>query len=504
MPHLTPPPTRHDHATGRRSSTTSARRVTSAVVFVLVALLSACTAANPTMTSEPAGTTSAAPRPVGTQPPTTLPEPDKLADPGVGPGQCKVIVYTPPTAKEPMPGELCRPKDNQRDVAIIVVHGGSGISGSYQGMRRWANRYLVEGYVTFLPEYHLFNPGGETPVFPHPEQNILAAVQFLRGTGTALGIRKDRIVVQGQSAGARVGAVAFTSADDNWFAGPELYPSISDEANGFIGFYHPYDGTMQYADQYFGGPEGSRDPAVQKRLEKADSLARAGNAAGPALFITGSKDWDVITLQQNAFAQVLHQRQIAAMSIVVNGGGHGFDEGGSRLSKLGEESAVDTLKWLNDNFPQLPSRDPQNVDADINSAPTYTGVPPSTYQPRPAPSGGYGTGSTSSSSGSSSRSGSKAGSGSGSGSISGSTTTAAPTTIVTSSTSVATTVAPSSTVPASSTPPTSPPVATAPPTTVPVPSTTSPKPVTTLPPTTAPPITKPPTIPKPVALVTLP
>ena len=361
-----PAATRPDGPPRALSSPTSVRHLVAAALILLV-VVTACTAAGPTPTAAPDGT-SILPSPVITQSPTTQPEPDKLPDPGVGPGQCKVVMYTPPTAKDAMPGELCRPKDNQRDVAVIVIHGGSGIGGSYQGMRRWANRYLVEGYVTFLPEYHLFNPGGETPVFPRPEQNIMAAVQYLRGTGLALGIRKDRIVVQGQSAGARVGAVAYTSPDDAWFAGPEIYPDLSDRANGFIGFYHPYDGTMQFADQYFGGPEASRDPLVQQRLERADSLARAVNATGPALFITGSEDWSVITVQQAAFADALHKRQYAATSLVIKGGGHGFDEGGERLSKLGEESAVETLKWLNENFPQLPSRDPQNVEADINTA----------------------------------------------------------------------------------------------------------------------------------------
>ena len=173
-----------------------------------------------------------------------------------------------------MGGELCRPKENQRDVAVMVIHGGSGISGSYEGMRRWANRYIAEGYVTFLPSYHLFNVGGESPVFPHPEQNIKAAVQYLRGTGNALGIDKDRIVVQGQSAGARVGAVAYTTPDDLLFTGPELYPDIADTVNGFIGFYHPYDGTMQYADQYFGGVR------VQHRHQGADP-PRQGRLARP-------------------------------------------------------------------------------------------------------------------------------------------------------------------------------------------------------------------------------
>jgi acetyl esterase/lipase len=315
--------------------------------------------------------------------------PDVLADPGVGPGECKIVTYTPPTAKVPMGGELCRPKENQRDVAVMVVHGGSGISGSFDGMRRWANRYIAEGYVTFLPEYYLFGVGGESPVFPHPEQNIKAAVQYLRGTGNALGIDKDRIVVQGQSAGARVGAVAYTTPGDLLFAGPELYPDVPDTVNGFIGFYHPYDGTMQFADQYFGGSEFSTDVRVQTRLDKGDSLGHANDAVGPAIFITGGDDWDIIDQQQEAFASALKANGHEAESYVIPGGGHGFDEGGQFLTQLGEKSAVLTLKWLNDNFPQTPAREAQVAPIDVNNLPTATGSPPTTYQPRTAPSGGY-------------------------------------------------------------------------------------------------------------------
>jgi hypothetical protein len=110
-----------------------------ALRVVLAVVAGACSQAR----SEPSGdatapgsaTTATAAGGATTNPPPP-PEPDKLADPGVGPGECKVVTYTPPTASEPMPGELCRPKANQRDVAVMVVHGGSGIGGSYANMRR--------------------------------------------------------------------------------------------------------------------------------------------------------------------------------------------------------------------------------------------------------------------------------------------------------------------------------------------------------------------------------
>jgi acetyl esterase/lipase len=455
----TPIPSRPDPHVPTRPSAPSAlrpgdgagprRRGTLAAIallaFALVAAVVGCSSgSDPTETAAPAQQqVGAAPSTVAT---TEAPVPDALDDPEVGPGECKVVTYTPPTATVPMGGELCRPKENQRDVAIMVIHGGSGITGSYQGMRRWANRYIAEGYVTFLPSYHLFGVGGESPVFPHPEQNIKAAVQYLRGTGNALGIDKDRIVVQGQSAGARVGAVAYTTPGDPLFAGPELHPDIPDVANGFIGFYHPYDGTMQYADQYFGGSEFSTDTKVQTRRDKGDSLGHANDAEGPALFISGSDDWDIIDQQQEAFAAALELNGHAAESVIIQGGGHGFDEGGQTLSRLGEQSAEITLRWLNDNFPQTPARAPQVAPIDVNNLPNATGSPPTTYQPRSTPPGGYVGG------------------------------TRSPTT----NSGGPTSVAPTSAAPTSSTPPTSEtPLTTAPPVTDP-PTTVA----TTAPPTT--------------------
>ena len=82
----------------------------------------------------------------------------------------------------------------------------------------------------------------------------------------ALGISRKNIVVQGMSAGARVGAVAYTTPNDEYFAGPELWPDISDTVNGFIGFYHPYDGSMQYSSQYYGGSDESSDPRGARAL----------------------------------------------------------------------------------------------------------------------------------------------------------------------------------------------------------------------------------------------
>lgn len=309
--------------------------------------------------------------------------PDPLPDPQIAPGTCRQVTYTPPTAVRPFQGELCRPVTDQRDVAVMLIHGGSGVSGAPTGMRAWATRLLAEGYVVFMPAYHLFKPGGESPVFPRPEQNIKAAVQFLRGTANATGIRRDRIVVQGMSAGARLGSVAYTHPDDPYFQGPELWPDLSDEVNGFIGFYHTYDGTMQYSTQYYGGPDDSRDPKVRERWDHADAIASAAAARGPALFITGDRDWNLIIEHQNRFAERLRDSGEVATTVVIKGGSHGFDAGGTtRLSKLGEQAATEVLHWLNEQFPQRPPRPAASSSVDLATAPAYTGGPPPSYEQR--------------------------------------------------------------------------------------------------------------------------
>lgn len=332
--------------------------------------------------------------------PAQLSIPDALPDPGVAPGACEVVTYTPPTAAAPQQGRLCRPADNQRDVAVMVVHGGSGIGGSYEGMQAWADRLTAEGYVAFLPDYTLFKPGGRGPVFPLPEQNIKAAVQFLRGTANALGIDRDHIVVQGMSAGARIGAVAYATPDDPWFAGPERWDAISDQVNGFIGFYHPYDGSMQFSIQYYGGPDDSPDPAVRERWDKADALSQADRAPGPALFVTGDKDWNLIAQQQQQFADALQRRGVPATTVLIPGGGHGFDQGGARLSRLGEQAATEVLRWLNEQFPQDPVREAQTVVPDTSGAATGNTDTQGTFDTRQrttptssaAPRAGAGTG----------------------------------------------------------------------------------------------------------------
>lgn len=296
----------------------------------------------------------------GTTPPTDesgeLLPPATLPDPAVLGGSCGAVTYTPPTAVEAFDAELCRPAGAEaRDVGIVLVHGGGGIGGDLTGMTAWSEAYVAAGYTTLAIDYDLFDPGIESPVFPRPEQNVKAAVQYLRGIGPSLGLDPDRILVHGQSAGARLGAVAFVTAGDDLFEDGELWPGIDQRVNGFIGFYSTYDGTMQYDEQYYGGPRDDPDADIRASWVAADSIVNAGRDGainGPAAFFTGELDWTELVDQQEQLADRVDAAGHPATSYVHPGGEHGYDSGPSGLTEGGLAAAFAITAWLDGLFPQ--------------------------------------------------------------------------------------------------------------------------------------------------------
>jgi hypothetical protein len=139
---------------------------------------------------------------------------------------------------------------------------------------------------------------------------------------------------------------------------------------------------MQNQGQYYGGEPTSDDPEVAERWSLVDALSRAADADGPALFVTGEDDWSLIEDHQDLFADELEDDGQEARTVVVEGGAHGFDLGGVRLTRLGERAATEVLEFLNDVFPQDPARPAQADEVDLTSSPTAVGSAPTTAATR--------------------------------------------------------------------------------------------------------------------------
>jgi acetyl esterase/lipase len=265
-------------------------------------------------------------------------------------GTCATLAYTPPDA-EPEAGELCLPT-NPNGAALVLVHGGGGFGGDRISMDTWVDLYRDAGYATLAVEYTVYDEDSDGPVYPGPETDVKAAVQFLRQQAVDIGVDPGRIGLHGISAGARLGAQALVSAGDEWFESGGTWPGVPDDVNALVGFYGYYEGDVVYPDVYYGGERDSDDADVAERWEHADSTAQAAHASGPALLVHGQDDEVIPVEQTERFADALDEAGEDVTVEIVPDAGHAFDGGqdGEPLTEEGERIAELVLDWLADHL----------------------------------------------------------------------------------------------------------------------------------------------------------
>ena len=291
-----------------------------------------------------------------TVPPTVLPSPatgastaTTVPDVPVGPGATRQVTYTPPTAARAFTGDLARPASSQRPIGVVLIHGGGGTGGSRADLAPWCDEYLAAGCVTLNIDYRICDPDVDAQVYPVPEQNAKAAVQYLRSHSASLGL--ERIVVHGASAGSRLGGIVLTTPDAAAFDGGERWLGISDVIDGLVGFYGHYDGR-QFEDLAYYGGDGTAPP-------EAVSLERAGGASGPSLLVHGTQDSIVGASNTTAFAKALKlagQRADVDLVPSANHGSDGYGEGA--LTPAGQQAASRVRSFLDG----LPTSQPALTD----------------------------------------------------------------------------------------------------------------------------------------------
>jgi acetyl esterase/lipase len=310
---------------------------------------STVTAAPATVTTAPASSTpptaTAAPVTTGTSPSTSTTKPTTSTTKPGGVTR-KAVVYSPPGAPKRQ-ADLVLPRTHG-DTIVVLVHG----EGSRKLMRGWADFYAQHGYASFAIDYLVARQSTPSPVYPKPETDVKAAVQYLRGRAGALALDPDKIVVQGFATGAALGAQSAVTPNDPFFDGPAHFPGVSDAPAAFIGFSGRYDGHRPDQAKYYGGPPDSPDPNVQERYQKADSITQASGAAGPSLLVDGDGDNQEFVASATAFRDALQTAGKDVTLTIVPGARSGFDRDASgALTPAGQQAAQQVLEWLQARFP---------------------------------------------------------------------------------------------------------------------------------------------------------
>ena len=139
-------------------------------------------------------------------------------------------------------GDLYLPKRPGPHPVLIGVHGGGWVQGARSAFQYWGRYFAARGVALFAVTYRLAKAGQKT--FPHAVQDVLAAVQFVRGNAKEFRIAPDRVGLFGQSAGGNIGALAALAGRSPVFVNgypKNPFASESTEVKLFAGIYGCYD-----------------------------------------------------------------------------------------------------------------------------------------------------------------------------------------------------------------------------------------------------------------------
>lgn len=139
-------------------------------------------------------------------------------------------------------GDLYLPKGAGPFPILVGVHGGGWVQGVRSQFQHWGAHLAGRGTALFAISYRLATKAQKT--FPHAVQDVLAAVQFVRGNAKEFRIAPDRVGIFGHSAGGNIGALAALAGGTPLFANGypnDPHAKESTEVKVFAGVYGVYD-----------------------------------------------------------------------------------------------------------------------------------------------------------------------------------------------------------------------------------------------------------------------
>jgi acetyl esterase/lipase len=139
-------------------------------------------------------------------------------------------------------GDLYLPAGAGPSPALVAVHGGGWQAGARNAFQFWGPYLAERGYALFAISYRLARKGQK--MFPQAVTDVLAAVQFVRGSAGEIKVDPERIGLFGASAGAHLASLASLAGGAAPFK--DAYPkddhaAISTKVKALVGVYGVYD-----------------------------------------------------------------------------------------------------------------------------------------------------------------------------------------------------------------------------------------------------------------------
>ena len=315
----------------------------------------------------------------------------------VGPVMATLICLSGavPARAEPMPAETRRdviysrvaaleltldlylpPRSTDEPAPVVLwVHGGGWVTGDKRDVPlRWLTS---EGYAVASLRYRLL----QEAIFPAAVHDVQAAIRFLRGRASELGLDGDRLALAGASAGGHLASLVGLTPDDPTLDGRlGFFPDEPLGVVGVIDIFGPTD-MKQIMERLLEHPEfrqTRRAEALAGLLRAApgvfDGLSpvlRVQPEAPPFLIIHGSRDPVVPVEHSRRLHEALRKAGVDSTLDVVEGAGHGgraFDTAERR------QLVVDFLDRVTAEEPGTDDQAQDELSAEIRSTRAADGL----------------------------------------------------------------------------------------------------------------------------------
>jgi acetyl esterase/lipase len=233
-------------------------------------------------------------------------------------------------------GDLYLPKADGPCPILVGVHGGGWVQGARTGFRYWGPYFAARGIGLFAVSYRFAKAGQKT--FPHAVQDVLAAIQYVRGNAKTLNVAADRIGVFGHSAGGNIGALAALAGGSPLFAGgypQDAHAGESTAVKVFAGLYGVYDLAHMWQTYQLQSPRqnnielflGASLPENRQLYFDASPISHATLANNKvAVHLSVGTEDDLVDRRANtdAFALALKQAGFFVRTTIVQGAPHYF------------------------------------------------------------------------------------------------------------------------------------------------------------------------------------
>jgi acetyl esterase/lipase len=231
-------------------------------------------------------------------------------------------------------GDLYLPRGLGPFPALVGVHGGGWVQGARGSFQYWGPYLAARGTALFAISYRLAS--GAQKSFPHAVQDVLAAVQFVRGNAIDLGIAAERIGLFGHSAGGNLGALAALGGRSPIFAGgypQDAHAKESTDVKVFAGVYGVYDVVEMWQKYNLQSPKenniekflGAALPENRKLYFDASPISYATVASNKvAIHLSVGTEDDLVDRRANtdAFVLALKQAGFFVRTTILQGAPH--------------------------------------------------------------------------------------------------------------------------------------------------------------------------------------